>query len=161
MGLMLLQSLKAAGLAQPALCIGLCPWTDIDNDSPSMRDNDHYDLVQGWMAQKFGEWLDPARKYGREALSPAFQDFTGLAPIYLQAGGREVLRDMIVEFAEIQKAKGADVTLDVWPDMPHDFQAYDDLTVSSSEALVRIAVAIGEQVDDKEALQVLPNVTVV
>ena len=67
---------------------------------------------------------------------------SGLAPIYLQAGGREILRDMIVEFAETQKAKGADVTLDLWPDMPHDFQAYDSLKESSAMALARIAETV-------------------
>ncbi|MDP2781211.1 alpha/beta hydrolase [Devosia sp.] len=139
LALMLLQKLKAAGLAQPAVCIGLCPWTDIGDRGASLHANDRYDLVQGWMALRFGEWLDPDRKFGRETLSPIFQDFAGLCPIYLQAGGREILRDMIVEFAEIQRAKGADVTLDLWPDMPHDFQAYDSLKHSSSEALTKLA----------------------
>jgi epsilon-lactone hydrolase len=142
MALMLLQSLKAKGLTQPALCIGLCPWTDIGNRGESLRGNDPYDLVQGWMALRFGEWLDPDGTYGREALSPCYHDFAGLAPIYLQAGGREVLRDMIVEFAVIQKEKGAKVTLDLWPDMPHDFQAFDTLKPSSSEALKRLSALI-------------------
>ena len=147
MALMLLQTLKANGLRQPALCIGLCPWTDIGDRGNSLKSNDHYDLVQGWMALKFGEWLDPDGAYGREALSPIFHDFTDLAPIYLQAGEREILCDMIVEFAEIQKAKGADVTLDLWPDMPHNFQAYDSLKTSSSEALARIVETIQERVE--------------
>ena len=138
MALMLLQTLREKGLAQPAVCIGLCPWTDIGERGASLRANDRYDLVQGWMALKFGAWLDPDGAYGRKVLSPIFQDFTGLAPIYLQAGGREILHDMIVEFAETQKAKGADVTLDLWPDMPHDFQAYDSLKESSAMALARI-----------------------
>ncbi len=142
MSLMLLQTLKAQGLEQPALCIGLCPWTDIGDRGASLRDNDRYDLVQGWMALRFGEWLDPHGAYGREALSPIYQDYRGLAPIYLQAGGREVLRDMIVEFAEVQKDKGADITIDVWPDMPHVFQAYDGLKASSAEALEKIVAAI-------------------
>ena len=142
MALTLLQTLKAKGLEQPAVCIGLCPWTDIGDRGASLRGNDRYDLVQGWMALKFGEWLDPEGAYGREALSPIFQDFAGLAPIYLQAGGREILCDMIVEFAETQKAKGANVTLDLWPDMPHDFQAYDSLKASSAEALARIVETI-------------------
>ncbi|MDG1737676.1 MAG: alpha/beta hydrolase fold domain-containing protein [Paracoccaceae bacterium] len=54
-------------------------------------------------------------------------DYTGLAPIYMQAGGREDLRDMIVEFADEQAAKGTDIQLDLWPDMPHNFLLYDSL----------------------------------
>ena len=147
MALMLLQSLKRLGQRQPALCIGLCPWTDIGACGDSLTANDPTDLVQGWMALRFGQWLDPDDKVGRQALSPIDQDFSGLAPIYLQAGGREVLRDMIVAFAKKQTDIGAAVTLDIWDDMPHDFQAYDSLMVSSTEALnqsaIRFHAAVG------------------
>lgn len=160
MALMLLQTLRKEGLDQPALCIGLCPWTDIGERGASLRDNDRYDLVQGWMALKFGEWLDPGNKFGRETLSPIFQDFSGLAPIYLQAGGREMLRDMIVEFAQIQRSKGADVTLDLWSDMPHVFQAYDSLTESSSMALNRIATVIKARAENNTHFQSLEEITV-
>lgn len=142
MALMLLQTLKQHGLEQPALCIGLCPWTDIGERGQSFFANDKYDLVQGWMALKFGEWLDPKGQFGREALSPITYDYCGLAPIYLQAGGREILYDMIAEFAQVQTNNGADVTFDEWPDMPHDFQAYDSLKPSSLQALKRIVSVI-------------------
>lgn len=138
MALMLLQQLRTEGLPQPALCIGLCPWTDIGERGASLHDNDRYDLVQGWMALRFGEWLDPDGRFGRVALSPINQNFAGLAPIYLQAGGREVLRDMIRDFAETQSAHGANVTFEIWDDMPHDFQAFDGDRQSSTEALTRI-----------------------
>lgn len=142
MALMLLQTLKENGLPQPALCVGLCPWTDIGDRGASLRENDKYDLVQSWMALQFGEWLDPKGIFGREALSPIFHDFSGLAPIYLQTGGREVLRDMIFDFVDIQKAKGADVSIDIWSDMPHDFQSYDSFTASSTEALAKMVDVI-------------------
>lgn len=153
MALMLLKSLQKAQLPQPALCIGLCPWTDINNSSPSMSENDRYDLVQGWMAQRFGEWLDPYHIYGREMLSPVLMDFSDLAPLYLQAGGREVLHDMIVAFAQVQKEKGAEVMLDVWPDMPHDFQAYDTLKTSATEALGRIKEAVEAHVGSDRSFE--------
>ena len=37
MALMLLQSLRRAGREQPALCVGLCPWTDIGVRGDSLR----------------------------------------------------------------------------------------------------------------------------
>ena len=139
MALMLLQSLKAQAEAQPALCVGLCPWTDIADRGDSLHSNDRYDLVQGWMALKFGEWLDPGGVYGRAQLSPISHDFSGLAPIYIQLGGREVLRDMILEFVEVQKTMGAAIACDLWPAMPHNFHAYDSLKQSSTEALAKLA----------------------
>ena len=142
MALMLLQALKRQGKPQPALCIGLCPWTDIGDRGKSLRKNNSTDLVQGWMALQFGRWLDPDQTTGREALSPISYNYRDLAPLYLQAGGREVLRDMIVDFAHVQRENGAQIILDLWPDMPHNFQAYDSMTTSSQAALKRIRNAI-------------------
>ncbi len=147
MALMLLLALSKINLQQPALCIALCPWTDIGNRGASLFENDRYDLVQSWMALRFGEWLDPGARFGRVALSPVSHNYRGLAPIYLQVGGREILRDMVRDFAEAQKERGADVMLDVWPDMPHDFQLFDTLKPSSSQAIARIRAAIRGHVD--------------
>jgi epsilon-lactone hydrolase len=142
MALMLLQTLRSLGQPQPALCIGLCPWTDIGARGDSLHDNNPYDLVQGWMALRFGELLDPTEQFGRAALSPIHHDYKGLAPIYLQAGGREILCDMISDFARVQAQNGADVMLDLWQDMPHDFQLYDNLKHSSTDAISRLCRAI-------------------
>jgi len=147
MVLMLLLALKKAGLPQPALAIGLCPWTDSGGRGTSLHANDRYDLVQGWMAIQFGRWLDPDGRFGREALSPIVHDFSGVAPLYLQAGGREILHDMVLEFATKQKEGGADLMLDVWPDMPHDFQLFDSTQPASSEALNRIARCVHHWID--------------
>lgn len=142
MMLMLLLALKADGHSQPALGIGLCPWTDIGDRGASLHGNDRYDLVQGWMALRFGQWLDPDGRFGRQALSPINHDFTGLAPLYLQIGGRDILYDMTRDFAEKQTSAGAEVMLDVWPTMHHDFQSLDSMHAASTEALERIKSAI-------------------
>ncbi|MCB1511474.1 MAG: alpha/beta hydrolase fold domain-containing protein [Hyphomicrobiaceae bacterium] len=157
MGLMLLQALRSEGGAQPSLCVGLCPWTDIGDRGASLRGNDRYDLVQGWMALRFGEWLDPEYRYGRAALSPITQDYRGLAPLYLQAGGREVLRDMICDFATTQAELDADVLLDLWPDMPHDFLAYDSMKQSSRQALTRLVAAIAWSAEARGSFGPGPN----
>lgn len=147
MALSLLTALRDHGLAQPALCIGLCPWTDIGDRGASLHENDPYDLVQGWMALQFGRWLDPEGRFGREALSPISHDYSGLAPLYLQTGGREILRDMTVDFAQAQANRGADVMLDLWADMPHDFHLYDSTQASSRAALERIRAAVWDVVE--------------
>jgi len=111
------------------------------------------------MALQFGEWLDPKGRFGRAALSPISHSFAELAPLYLQAGGREVLRDMIVDFADVQAQQGAEVMLDVWADMPHDFQAYDSLKPSATQALTRMRAAIAARVDGGAVLEPLDGVT--
>ncbi|MCB1396567.1 MAG: alpha/beta hydrolase fold domain-containing protein [Rhodobacter sp.] len=160
MVLMLMQALRARGLAQPALAVGLCPWTDIGARGDSLTGNDAFDLVQGWMAVQFGRWLDPGDRFGRAALSPIAQDYSGLAPLYLQAGGREVLRDMIDEFAQGQADKGADLLFDLWPGMPHDFQLYDSTQAASREALERLRQAVRASVDGGPSLRAGPRTRV-
>ena len=147
MVLMLLLDLQKRRLPQPAICVALCPWTDIGDRGASMTANDRTDLVQGWMALQFGKWLDPKGTFGRNALSPIYHDYSKLAPLYLQTGGCEVLRDMILEFAAQQAANGTDVICDLWPDMPHDFQVMDSTQSDAMEAIARISACVHSKVD--------------
>jgi len=71
-------------------------------------------------------------------LSPIHQDFRGTAPIYLQAGGKEILVYMIRDFARTPQAQGARVRLDVWQHMTNEFHAYGKHLPESREALTRI-----------------------
>lgn len=150
LALMTLIAMRAAGLPQPALAVGLSPWTDIAPSGASYTANDRFDIVAGWMATRFGEWLTGDRVAEmREELSPVCHDFTGLAPLYLQAGGKEVLVDMIRGFARGQSAAGARITLDVWPDMTHDFFGYGASRPESVAALRRIGAAVQAALDGR------------
>ncbi len=146
--LMLLVELKKLDLPQPALAIGISPWTDISARGQSLITNNKYDLVQGYMAVQFGEWLKGSGDFTDEELSPIHQKYRGLAPIYLQGGGKEILIDMIRDFAATALAQGADVKLDVWQHMVHDFQAQGYALPESREALERIATAIQQRTEN-------------
>lgn len=140
--LMTLVRLREAGLPQPALGIGISPWTDIGRRGASLFGNNRYDLVQGYMTQHFAAWLKGSGKYSDSCLSPIDQDLRGLAPLYLQAGGKEILVDMIRDFAEAAWSQGALIRLDVWKHMTHEFQGYGQELPESMEALEQMAEAI-------------------
>ena len=140
--LMTIAKLRAAGLPQPALGIGLSPWTDTRPRGASLFGHDRYDLVQGYMTQTFASWLKGATGATDAELSPIDQNFRGLAPLYLQAGGKEILVDMIRDFAKVAQAQGASVRLDVWEHMTHEFQSLGDLLPESRQALQRLGEAI-------------------
>ena len=140
--LMTLAKLHEAGLPQPALAIGLSPWTDTGRSGTSQFGNDRYDLLQGYMTLQFSTWLKGESRYQDADISPIKQSFAGLAPIYIQAGGKEILIDMIREFAHTVQAQGGRIRLDVWEFMTHEFHAYGDELAESRDALGRIREAL-------------------
>jgi monoterpene epsilon-lactone hydrolase len=142
LALMTLAKLSPAGLPKPALTIGISPWTDIGRRGKSQFGNDRYDLVQGYMTLQFAAWLRGNRQLSDVELSPICQDFHDLGPIYLQAGGMEILVDMIRDFAATIAAQGSRVRLDVWTHMNHEFHAYGDYLPESRDALARLREAI-------------------
>lgn len=54
-------------------------------------------------------------------LSPLYADLTGLPPMLIQAGGYELLLDDSTELLKKAAADNVNVTLTVYPGMPHDF----------------------------------------
>jgi acetyl esterase/lipase len=142
LALMTLVGLHRAGLPKPALTLGLSPWTDVGRRGESQFGNDPYDLVQGYMTLQFAAWLKGGQPLSDAELSPICQDFQGLGPIYLQAGGKEILVDMVRDFAGVVAAQGGRVRLDVWPHMNHEFHGYGSYLPESREALARLCEAI-------------------
>jgi acetyl esterase/lipase len=140
--LTLLLALREAGLPLPALGVCLAPWTDLANSGASMRANEATDWIDRRMAERWSRDYRRAANAADPLVSPLCADLRGLPPLYLQAGGGEILLDMIRAFAERASRQGARVQLEVWPNMPHDFQAFGDLQAESQAALRRIAEVI-------------------
>jgi acetyl esterase/lipase len=143
--LMLLTAIRDAGLPQPALALGISPWTDTGRCGESEAANDRYDLVSSAHVRQYGNWLRGTPPVADQDISPIAQDYTGLAPIYLQAGGREVLLAMIRDFARQKADEGANIRLDVWPDMQHVFQYTN--APEARDAVTQLGKAIAAVLD--------------
>jgi acetyl esterase/lipase len=150
LALMALIAFREAGLPQPALAIGLCPWTYTGNRGSSLFDNNRYDWVQGEQTVLFSQWYRNSEAQTDDEVSPLFKDLRGLAPIYLQAGGKEILYDMICDFSKTALCHGAILTLDIWKDMTHDFQAYGNMLPESREALNKIGAKVYRYLERKD-----------
>jgi epsilon-lactone hydrolase len=85
---------------------------------------------------------DPRHPYA----SPLYADLHGLPPILIQVGDAEVILDDSVRFAARALAAGVDVTLDVWDEMPHVFQAFAGLLPEADEAVAQIGTWLREHV---------------
>jgi epsilon-lactone hydrolase len=140
--LALLLALRDAQRPLPALAICLCPWTDMDVSYESLSANERYDWVERRMVIQWREWFWQGADTRSLLLSPLHADLRGLPPIYIQAGEVEILIDMIRAFERRAQEQGAPVSLDVWKQMNHDFQAYGATMRQSREALQRIREVI-------------------
>lgn len=121
----LLLALRAAGTPMPAAAVCLSPWTDLTQSSPAYderADDDPMVSKAGLdeMAAAYLRDTDP-----RTALaSPLFGDLAGLPPVRIEVGENEVLLDDATGLAERLRSAGVDVSLVVWPDLIHVFQAF-------------------------------------
>jgi len=140
--LALLLTLRDSNAPLPALGVCIAPWTDIGNSGSGLKDNEPYDWLEKRMTTQWAEWLCKGNDPRNPIISPIHADLRGLPPIYIQAGDAEILYDMIRDFADKAQAQGANVKLDVWKNMNHDFQAFGNIIPESREALIRIGQVI-------------------
>ncbi|HVB94615.1 MAG TPA: alpha/beta hydrolase [Acidimicrobiales bacterium] len=139
----LLLALRARGIPQPAAAVCLSPWVDLTQSAPSYQglvDSDPMlsrealdDLADAYLAG-----TDPRA----ELASPLFAaDLSGLAPLRIEVGANEVLLDDATRLAERATAAGNQVTLTVWPEMIHVFQAFPGVILPETDLSV---AGIGE-----------------
>ncbi len=82
------------------------------------------------------DYLD-GRPASDPAASPGLADLQGLPPILVQVGSEEVLLDDSLSFDRTGREAGVDVTIEVWAEMVHVFQAYHMLLPEGGAALAR------------------------
>jgi len=132
--------LKMLGLPQPAALVCLSPATALDAELPSHRGNIASDAM---FAEGMHDTVRAAYLGGHDAsdplVSPLRGDVSGLPPTLIQCSGAEMLRDDGVEMAAKMKAAGVEATLEVWPRLPHVWQAMADLLPEGRKAIAGIA----------------------
>jgi acetyl esterase/lipase len=142
LALTLLLVLRDAQQPLPGLAVCLCPWTDMDSSSRSLKEKEPYDWMEQRMIMQWAEWYCRGTDPQNPLVSPVHADLRGLPPIYIQAGDAELLIDMIRMFVRKAQEQGIPISLEVWKQMNHVFQAYGTITPQSKEALLRIGEVI-------------------
>ena len=143
MTLALLLAIRESKVPLPALAVALSPPTDSQTDSIA---NWEFDWIEKRMLDQWADWFCDAAERRNPLVSPLWADLAGLPPIYIQAGRAEILYDSILAFADRARKQGADVVLETWEDMNHDFQMFGLESPQSAEALRRIGQVIEEKV---------------
>jgi len=141
-GLIIASQLRArdVGLPMPAASLPISPWLDMAVTGESIASNFGKDalftkeMIQGLARALLGD-ADPRDPFA----SPLYADLSGFAPIYIQVGGDEMIRDDSVRIAERAKKAGVDVRLDVFPGQQHTFQMAAGRAPLADEAIRRMA----------------------
>lgn len=150
LALTLLLAARESQIALPALAIALSPATDFQSDYPSIVANRAFDWINKEMLTGWADWFCESAQRKDALVSPLWADLRGLPPIYIQAGRCEILYDSIQAFANRGMSQGADVVLESWDDMNHDFQMFGTQATQSIDALRRIGEVISMRVRKRD-----------
>ena len=108
------------GRSMPAGVIALSPWVDLAMSSPSYESEASKDPMCSREALEISAAAYLGAHDRRDpSCSPLYGDFSGLPPLLLHVGTREVLRDESIELVAAAKGAGVEVTTWVAPDMIH------------------------------------------
>jgi acetyl esterase/lipase len=84
---------------------------------------------------------DPRHPYA----SALFAELTGLPPLLIQVGAREVLLDDSIRLARKAAAAEVRVVLEIWPKMPHVWHQFASSLSEARAAITRIGSYLKEQ----------------
>ena len=137
--LALLLHLRDRQQPMPAGAVGLCPAPDLSFSGESMVTNLKKDIMLNLSEERayIGAYLNGADPRAPLA-SPVYGDLRGLPPLLLQVGSHELLLSDVERFAEKAKAAGVEVTLEVWPEMQHDWQIAAKLLPEGRQAIAHV-----------------------
>ncbi|MFM8408864.1 MAG: alpha/beta hydrolase [Alphaproteobacteria bacterium] len=138
-----LVALREAGDALPAAGVCLSPWTDLACEGGSMDTHDHLDpMVRPDGLREMAAMYLGGLPAETPLASPVHADLRGLPPLLVQVGTAEVLLDDATRLAERARAAGVDVTLEVWDDMVHVWQAFAAILPEARDAIERIGAFV-------------------
>jgi epsilon-lactone hydrolase len=136
--------LRDEGGPLPAAIAVIAPWTDLAitgaSSAPGLADP----MLRTASLHVFAHHYLQGAVAPQPYASPLYGDPRGLPPTLIQVGSDEILRDDSERMAERMRAAGCDVTLEVWPRMPHVWHAFAPLMPEANRAIARIGAFIAE-----------------
>jgi epsilon-lactone hydrolase len=141
-----LVALRDLGEPMPGAAVCMSPWTDLTLSGSSLQANRDTDpmVSAATLALMADAYLGEVDRRSPTA-SPLFADPAGLPPLLVQVGSGELLVDDSTRFAERAEAAGVDVTLELWDDVVHVWQAFADLLPEARDAISRIGTYVDKR----------------
>ncbi len=135
-----LLALKNAGAPMPAAAVLFSPFVDMSLSGASMQTN------ASRCAMFYPQFFQPVvNGYLQGAdvhdplASPLFGQLDGLPPLLIHVGADETLLDDARRFSQRAQAAGTDVSLQVWPVVPHVWQLMHKVIPEGQQSLTLAA----------------------
>jgi acetyl esterase/lipase len=137
LALALLAHVMARG-ERPAGVVVFSPWTDLGLSGSTLGSREEVILPVERMAEVAAAYLGEVEVRDGRA-SPLFARFADPAPVMIQVGSGEALREDSERMAKVLRAAGGEVVLEVWDGCPHVWQIFDGWVPEARAALRRAA----------------------
>jgi len=135
LGLATVLALRDAGEPLPVAIVVMSPWADLTHKGQSHHTNaDSESVLVTDVLKEWALYYTDTANLDNPLVSPVYADFRGFPPLLIQVGGDEILLDDSLLLAEKAGADGVDVTLKIWDEMWHVWQALGDLIPESRAA---------------------------
>lgn len=133
-----LLAVKGDGLPLPAAAVTISAWVDMTVSGESIISKADADPIASadslrMSAEAYLQGQEPTNPLA----SPLYGDLSGLPPLLIQVGSEEVLLDDSARLADVARAAGVEVTLEVAPDLPHVYQYFASFLPQAREAIDR------------------------
>ena len=128
--------LRAEDAPLPAAAYLISPWVDLTGDGGAWEINKDLDpLLNRAQLAKMALGYLAGRDPRTPLASPLHADLTGLPPLFVHVGTREVLLDNATGLAARARAFGTPVTIDVLDGMIHGFHMFAGIVPEATQAL--------------------------
>jgi len=145
LALAMMLALRDGGDALPLRAALFSPWTDLAVTGATVESNSRRDAMFNaeMLRRAPPSYLGDADP--RDPLaSPVFADLRGLPPLLIHVGEREVLLDDSRRLAERARAAGVQVSISVWPAVPHVWQLAQALVPEARQSMRQAAAFLLE-----------------
>lgn len=147
LSLAVLGEIKRNGMPMPACAYLVSPWCDLTLSGASLTANAETDPIVSLASAtaSVARYLGESAAADDPRVSPLFADFSSYPPMLVQAGAKEALLDDSLRLADLARAAGVEVTLEVAPDMFHIFPFFYRRLTAGEKALERAGAYILEK----------------
>lgn len=136
LGLGLLQRLRDAGAPLPACFVSITGWFDLAVSGATPPGPDPF-LDAEWVRNRGRDYTAGRVALDDPAVSPAYGDFTGLPPLYLQVGEHDTVRGGALAVAGAATKAGVEVTLEEWHGCVHGWHGLANAGIPEAAAAWR------------------------